>query len=73
MYGKLTLLSKDGHIDFAEFLTVLHQHLQTEDVNREILNAFKAYDVNKTGFVTVKELRVILTKTGERLSNKDGK
>ena len=45
--------------------------MQLENANKEILNAFKLYDVNKTGFITVKELKSILTMTGERLSNKD--
>lgn len=63
---------KDGQIDFAEFLTILHQHLQAESPTKEIIAAFKAYDVHKTGHVTTKELRSILTKSGERLTNKDG-
>jgi calmodulin len=35
------------------------------------LNAFKAYDSKKTGVIHSKELRSILTTTGEKLSNKD--
>lgn len=46
--------------------------MQLENANKEILNAFKLYDVNKTGYITVKQLKSILTMTGERLSNKDG-
>ena len=36
-----------------------------------MLNAFKAYDNKKSGFIHSKELRAILTSTGEKLSNKD--
>lgn len=64
---------QDAQIDFAEFLNILHDHIQTENTNDEILNAFKAYDVNKKGYLTSKELKAILTQTGETLSNKDGK
>ena len=64
---------KDGQIDFAEFLNILYNHIKTEKANEEVLNAFRAYDYKKTGFITTKELRSILTKTGERLANKDGK
>ena len=35
------------------------------------MNAFKAYDSKKTGVIHSKELRSILTTTGEKLSNKD--
>ena len=64
---------KDGsHLDFAEFLNILHVHLQTEHASVEILTAFKMFDQKKTGYITVKDLRFMLTQTGEKLSNKDG-
>jgi Ca2+-binding EF-hand superfamily protein len=69
---KFHLNNLDNQIDFAEFLNILHIHLQSENTYMEILNAFKAYDVNKTGNINVNELKSILTKTGERLSSKDG-
>jgi Ca2+-binding EF-hand superfamily protein len=47
--------------------------LQTEEANKEILNAFKLYDTKKTGYISAKELKMILTMTGEKLSSKDGK
>jgi len=53
-------------------LNILHDHLQGGDVKQEMLNAFKAYDHKKTGFINVKDLRAILTGTGEKLSNRDG-
>ena len=36
-----------------------------------MLNAFKAYDYKKNGYLTTKELRSILVNTGEKLTNKD--
>ncbi|RNA39061.1 calmodulin 4 [Brachionus plicatilis] len=62
---------ENAQIDFAEFLNILHEHIQTENANDEILNAFRAYDVNKKGYLTIKELKAILTQTGEALSNRD--
>ena len=67
----LFLFFSDGQIDFAEFLNILHDHLQFEDANKEVLNAFKMYDVNKTGLISIKELKSILTMTGERLTSRD--
>ncbi len=72
LFIKLSFLFlKDGQIDFAEFLNILHEHLKVQDTTTEILNAFKAYDSKKTGVIHSKELRSILTTTGEKLSNKD--
>lgn len=61
------------NLDFAEFLDILHVHLQTEHANAEILTAFKMFDTQKTGYISVKDLKFMLTMTGEKLSNKDGK
>jgi Ca2+-binding EF-hand superfamily protein len=63
---------EDNSIDFADFLTIIHDHSLTENANQEILDAFRAYDLNKSGYLTIKELRNLLTMTGERLSAKDG-
>ncbi len=63
----------DSRIDFAEFLNILHEHLQNENSSTEMLNAFKAYDTKKSGFINSKDLRAILTASGEKLSNKDGR
>ncbi len=32
--------NEDGQIDFADFLNILYAHMQVEDANKEILNAF---------------------------------
>lgn len=62
-----------GRIDFAEFLDILHHHLKTEEAGKEILAAFRIYDTRKTGYISTKDLKFLLTMTGEKLSNKDGK
>lgn len=62
-----------GRIDFAEFLDILHHHLQTEEAGKEILAAFRIYDTRKTGYISTKDLKFLLTMTGEKLTNKDGR
>ena len=64
---------KEGIVDFAEFLDILHVHLQTEHAAQEILNAFRIFDTRKTGYISTKDLKFLLTMTGEKLTNKDGK
>ena len=73
MFLKTSRFWVDGQIDFAEFLNILHEHLQGGNPKEEMLNAFKAYDTKKTGFINAKDLRAILTLTGEKLSNRDGR
>ena len=49
------------------------EHRSTENTPNEILKAFKIYDTQKHGYIDAKQLRNILTNTGEKLTDKDGK
>lgn len=59
-------------MSFADFLDVMHIHSQTEDLPREVIEAFQAADPNKTGTIPAKQLRHMLLNWGERLSTKEG-
>ncbi|CAD5125226.1 DgyrCDS13465 [Dimorphilus gyrociliatus] len=62
---------KDNRIDFATFLEVLHQHMEKEKCQQDLLNAFKAFDKNQTGTISYNDFYHLLTATGERLSGSD--
>ena len=62
----------EGKIDFASFLEAMHEHSQSESPEKEILNAFKAHDAEKRGYVNASEVRHILMNLGERLSRQEG-
>ena len=60
-------------IEFDDFLRIVLEHRSVEDAPNEILAAFQHYDTQRLGYVDAKQLRYILTNTGEKLSDRDGK
>ncbi|ESW27581.1 hypothetical protein PHAVU_003G214700 [Phaseolus vulgaris] len=53
--------------DFSQFLDLMAKHLKVEPFDRQLRDAFKVIDKDSTGFVSVTELRHILTCIGEKL------
>ncbi|KAK4262647.1 hypothetical protein QN277_028184 [Acacia crassicarpa] len=53
--------------DFPRFLDLMAKHMKPEPFDRQIRDAFKVLDKESTGFVSVSELRHILTSIGEKL------
>nr|XP_060611366.1 calmodulin-like protein 4 isoform X2 [Anolis sagrei ordinatus] len=60
-----------GELDFSTFLSIMYKQMQQEDPKKEILVAFLMTDMQKTGFITVAELRAKLMNLGERLSREE--
>ncbi|XP_064622651.1 uncharacterized protein LOC135484884 [Lineus longissimus] len=58
----------NGTIDFAEFLTVMARQM-VDPQNQEVLReAFKVFDKDQNGFISVAELRHVMTNLGEKLT-----
>eukprot|EP00347_Sterkiella_histriomuscorum_P022817 403337038 len=57
-----------GTIDFDEFLMLMSKRLQELDVKEELIEAFRVYDKEKNGCISVDEIRKILQKMGETVS-----
>ncbi|BAT75919.1 hypothetical protein LR48_Vigan01g220200 [Vigna angularis] len=53
--------------DFSRFLDLMGKHLKVEPFDRQLRDAFKVIDKDNTGFVSVADLRHILTSIGEKL------
>lgn len=53
--------------DFSRFLDLMAKHLKVEPFDRQLRDAFKVIDKDNTGFVSVADLRHILTSIGEKL------
>ncbi len=49
------------------------EHRSTENAPVEILEAFRHYDTQRLGYIDAKQLKYILTNTGEKLTDRDGK
>lgn len=54
-----------GAINFNEFLKVMAQKLQVDnDEEEDIIEAFKVFDLDRNGFVTVEEMKAVLSSFG---------
>ena len=60
-------IDKDGSgtIDFDEFLTLMSKRLSELDVKEELIEAFRVYDREKNGVISMDEIRKILMRMGE--------
>ena len=54
-------LDGNGEIDFEEFVTLMNRRSKETDLEEEILNAFKVFDKEGNGLVSITELRHIMT------------
>ena len=53
----------NGEIDFEEFLSMMAKKMKETDSEEEIREAFRVFDKDGDGFLTMKELKHVRTKT----------
>lgn len=63
---------RGGVLDFSTLLSIMHQQLQQEAPEEEILEALRMVDKEQKGFIMVSELRAKLTGLGETLTHGEG-
>ena len=62
-------LDANGVIDFPEFLALIANRLNdAEEAENDLVEAFKFYDLNNTGFITATNLMYAMAKLGCRLT-----
>merc|ERR1719288_697635 len=62
----------DGTIDFDEFIEMMSRHTaETVDQTAEMKEAFKIFDRDGNGYIDFKELKTVITRMGEPLSDKE--
>ncbi|XP_072510318.1 calmodulin [Notamacropus eugenii] len=61
----------NGTIDFPEFLSMMARKMKDTDSEEEIREAFRVFDKDGNGFVSAAELRHVMTKLGEKLTDEE--
>merc|ERR1719245_275763 len=66
-------IDKDGSgsIDFSEFLEMMTTKMSEKDSREEILKAFRLFDDDETGFITLKNLRRVSKEIGENMTDEE--
>lgn len=66
----LVIFVGNGTIDFEEFLTMMARKMKETDTEEEMKEAFKVFDKDGDGFITVSELRQVMANLGEKLTGR---
>ncbi|XP_060606890.1 calmodulin-beta-like [Ruditapes philippinarum] len=62
----------NGEIDFSEFVEMMSKRAHNHpDPEADLREAFKVFDKDGDGFICAKELRVVMTSLGEKLTDKE--
>merc|ERR1719479_75807 len=66
-------IDKDGSgtIDFNEFLEMMTTKMSEKDSREEILKAFRLFDDDETGYITLKNLRRVAKEIGENMTDEE--
>ena len=59
LFNTSLLFQGNGEIDFEEFLSMMAKKMKEADSEEEIRDAFKLFDRDADGFLTLKELRQV--------------
>ena len=71
IYWFIWYLGKGGKLSFADFLDVMHSHSVKEKVSQEVMDAFRASDWNRSGTISVGDLKHYLIGCGESVDRKE--
>ena len=56
-----TFFTGSGTVDFPEFLNMMAKKIHNTDTEQEIQEAFRVFDCDKRGHISVEELRFVLS------------
>ncbi|XP_028934248.1 calmodulin-like protein 3 [Ornithorhynchus anatinus] len=61
----------NGTVDFPEFLGMMARKMKDTDSEEEIREAFRVFDKDGNGYVSAAELRHVMTRLGEKLTDEE--
>lgn len=64
-------VNENGKIDYPEFLTLMARQLNDKDTEEYINEAFQVFDKEGDGYLSIAELRYVLTSIGEKLTDEE--
>jgi calmodulin len=63
--------NNNATIDFSEFLIVAARTIRYPDPEKEMMEAFRVFDKDGSGFISAAELRHVVTNLGEKLTDEE--
>ncbi|XP_037952083.1 calmodulin-alpha-like [Teleopsis dalmanni] len=64
-------IDKRGVVEFDDFLIMMERYMHNVSTENEIREAFRVFDPDGNGFLTVADLKDIMTTMGEQLSEEE--
>lgn len=61
----------NGSIEFPEFLAMMARKMKESNTEDDIRDAFRVFDTDNDGFISARELRAVMTKLGENLTDQE--
>ena len=58
-----------GAIDFKEFLELMTARISDKDTQADIEKVFRLFDTDRTGHITIKDLRKVANELGETMED----
>jgi len=60
-----------GAIDFAEWVDLMTKKVSEKDTRKNVSKVFALYDDERTGFISIKNLRRVAQELGENISEEE--
>lgn len=58
-------------IDFSEFLDLMTQRVSNKDTREDLKKVFNFFDLDKTGYISIKNLKAIVKELGENIDEQE--